>query len=373
MRITIAQGAFFPVPPVMGGAVEKAWFSLGQEFAAKGHQVCHLSRTYEGLSTKEYSHRVEYLRVRGYNTPRSLLKLKLLDLLYSLRVARALPEADILVTNTFWLPLLVRNRQQGRIYVHVARFPKGQLKYYPRDCHLQTVSSSIQRAITAELNNTTRRVSIIPYSLSSVYMREYPKYKKTNSFLYTGRLHPEKGLDLLLNSLQLLKDQNPEYSLRIVGPWKTEQGGGGERYIQELKQKAQDLPVSFNEPIYDEANLAKLYEESEYFLYPSLAEKGETFGLAILEAMGSGAIPIVSNLDCFKDFVQPGINGYIFDHRAEHPEINLSNTLIRALHARTNYAKLSSNAWTTARNYSSSKVADLYLSDFSLLSTEPRE
>ena len=32
----------------------------------------------------------------------------------------------------------------------------------------------------------------------------------------------------------------------------------------------------------------------------SIAGLGETFGVAPLEAMGLGLVPIVSNLDCFK-------------------------------------------------------------------------
>ena len=35
MRITIAQGAFLPVPPKRGGAIEKAFHALAQEFASK--------------------------------------------------------------------------------------------------------------------------------------------------------------------------------------------------------------------------------------------------------------------------------------------------------------------------------------------------
>ena len=43
MKITIVLGAFFPVPPIMGGAVEKVWFALGQEFARRGHEVVQIS------------------------------------------------------------------------------------------------------------------------------------------------------------------------------------------------------------------------------------------------------------------------------------------------------------------------------------------
>ena len=43
MKITIVLGAFFPVPPLMGGAVEKVWFALAQEFARLGHEVTQIS------------------------------------------------------------------------------------------------------------------------------------------------------------------------------------------------------------------------------------------------------------------------------------------------------------------------------------------
>jgi len=39
MKITIVTGAFLPVPPIMGGAIEKAWFALAQEFTRRDHVV----------------------------------------------------------------------------------------------------------------------------------------------------------------------------------------------------------------------------------------------------------------------------------------------------------------------------------------------
>ena len=91
LRITIVQGAFLPVPPLLGGAVEKAWYALGQEFAANGHTVVHVGRSHEQLPPQNKAGGVSYLRVRGYDTPASLWRLKLLDLVYSIRVRRVLP------------------------------------------------------------------------------------------------------------------------------------------------------------------------------------------------------------------------------------------------------------------------------------------
>jgi len=101
MKITISLGAFLPVPPTMGGAVEKMWYALAQAFTQSGHEVVMASRKMPDQPQEEIADGVRYLRVRGFNTPRSLVWLKLLDLLYSLRVRSILPPADILVTNTF--------------------------------------------------------------------------------------------------------------------------------------------------------------------------------------------------------------------------------------------------------------------------------
>ena len=146
LSITIVQGAFLPVPPLLGGAVEKVWYALGRAFAEHGHTVVHIGRAHRQLPDETIDHGVAYRRVRGYDTPRALWRLKLCDLAYSLRVRRILPEADVLVTNTFWLPCLERRSSRGRPYVHVARYPKGQLRLYPSRTILQTVSAPIRAA-----------------------------------------------------------------------------------------------------------------------------------------------------------------------------------------------------------------------------------
>jgi len=114
MKITIVLGAFLPVPPIMGGAVEKSWFALAQEFVCRNHDVTMISRAFPELARHEVVDGLRHVRVRGFDTPRSLTWLKVLDLFYSLRVQRILPVGDILVTNTFWLPLMVRYSSRGR-------------------------------------------------------------------------------------------------------------------------------------------------------------------------------------------------------------------------------------------------------------------
>ena len=65
MKITILQGAFLPVPPLRGGAIEKAWQGLGEAFVQAGHEVTHISRLWGDLPPKETIRGVQHIRVRG--------------------------------------------------------------------------------------------------------------------------------------------------------------------------------------------------------------------------------------------------------------------------------------------------------------------
>lgn len=365
LRITIAQGAFLPVPPLLGGAVEKVWYALGQEFARRGHQVIHVGRAHEKLPANERMGGVEYRRVRGYGTPRAMWRLKLMDLLYSRRVRSVLPPADILITNTFWLPLIERRRSRGRTYIHVGRYPKGQLRWYPRDAVLQTVSEPIRQAILREVPENRSRVRVIPYPLAPVYLGE--RGSSRNVILYTGRIHPEKGLHLLIAAFEkIVQAGTRDWTLRLVGPWRTEQGGGGAEYRERLMQAANSSGglVEFVEPLFDEQKLVAEYRGAAIFAYPSLAEFGETFGLAVLEAMASGCVPVVSALGCFADFVEHGSNGLIFDHRASDPVAQLVGVLQKLLESIQVRDRLREAAWQTARAYALPEIADQFLEDF---------
>ncbi len=48
--------------------------------------------------------------------------------------------------------------------------------------------------------------------------------------LYLGRLHPEKGVLELVNAFRdISPKQRSDWCLRVRGPWKIEQGGGGKK------------------------------------------------------------------------------------------------------------------------------------------------
>ena len=101
MKITILQGAFLPVPPLRGGAIEKAWQGLGEAFARAGHEVTHISRLCDGLPKEESIDGVRHIRIAGAEACRSPLLLKIREFSYVWRAQKVLPPADILVTHAF--------------------------------------------------------------------------------------------------------------------------------------------------------------------------------------------------------------------------------------------------------------------------------
>ena len=306
------------MPPQLGGAVEKMWFALGKEFARRGHDVVQVSRTYGTLPAEEWLDGVLHKRVLGYATPTSGLYLKWHDLRYTLRARSVVPpDSDVVVTNTFWAPILLPNALRRRCVPDVARMPKGQMWLYARAARLRANSTPVAEAISRELPPGQQgRIVVIPNPLP---FQEPPTCDLANKkpvLLYAGRLHAEKGLDLLIKAVETLPTG---WKLRIVGPSDVGAGGSGPAYLAALKQLAGAADVEFTGPVYDMKLLDQLYAEAAIFVYPSVAEQGETFGLAPLEAMAWGCVPIVSNLACFHDFIRHEQNGLVFDHR--HPDV----------------------------------------------------
>jgi glycosyltransferase involved in cell wall biosynthesis len=370
MTITIVTGAFFPVPTLMGGAVEKVWFALGQEFARRGHRVVQISRRHPQLPHEETIEGVRHVRVSGFNQPRSTIWLKLLDLIYSLCVRRALPAADILVTNTFWLPMLVRDTSRGLVYIHVQRGPKGQMRWYAHAARLLAVSRAIADAIIKEAPQLRAKVRVIPNALP-LRIAGDGNAARSRTVLFVGRVHPEKGLELLIRAwCALAPDLLADWKLEIVGPAESHFGGGGKEFHEALQAIASRTPaeIEWAGPVFNDGELTERYRAATLFIYPSVAETGEALPLAPLEAMANGCIPIVSGLSCFTDYIRDGATGFVFDHRTANPEQTLTRRLDELLRKpAAELARVAAAGQAKAAEFAAGPVADQYLSDFESL------
>ena len=192
--------------------------------------------------------------------------------------------------------------------------------------------------------------------------------EKVAEFIGKSRSHIANSLRLLalpetvLKLIEIKKLGN-KWVLKIIGPYKIDQGGAGKDYLNKLKKMSSNYPIKFFEPIFNTSLLNKEYAKASIFLYPSIAEKGETFGLAPLEAMAFGTVPIVSNLECFKDFIKQNKNGLIFNHSYK-PEVALANKIKILQDSKVLLKKLSVEAFKVNKSHSVEKIANLFLDDF---------
>lgn len=369
MKIAIVQGAFYPVPTRRGGAIEKIWFALGQEFARRGHEVTHYSRLCDDLPATETIAGVHHVRVLGGDTPVSRLLQKWRDLRYTWRVARTLKKADVVVTHTFWSPLLLSRRRHGAIWVHVQRYPQGQMALYRQADRLQTVSRVIAKAIVGQLPSSLHRVRIIRNPLPSLVAPAGAIVRDPALVLFVGRLHPEKGVELLIEAAILARTQAPALRFRIVGPCETRFGGGGPALQARLEAlvQTQGAHVEFTGPIFDEAVLAGHYAAAAVFVYPSLAAKGEASPVAPLEAMARGCPVVTSDLECFDDTIGLGCFASRFDHTAADAPARMLAALVAVVEARALWPTASAAAIARASEFSLERIADEYLESFSVL------
>lgn len=384
MRITIVSGFFLPVPPISGGSTEKSWYHLAREFAARGHEVTMISRRWHGFPHRETNEGIRHVRLPGWDHNRRLWCNLLLDFLWSWRVFFALPAADIVVVNTVALPVWLGRLKPaaGRVVIMTGRMPKGQYRRYRNIARVLAASSHVRDRVLEE------NPSLGPVMRVRGYPINWQRFNRTGDSAppappaprpdevvigYVGRIHEEKGLLLLADAMKLVRAAPglPPFRLLLCGPVDIEHGGSGPvfrgRLLNALSAALSSSRFTLLDPQFNDRTLAGIYRQMHVFCYPSLAEKGETFGVAVAEAMASGAVPVVSRLACFTDFVRDGANGLVFDHTAPDAAARLAAAIMRLLADAPARARLAEAARQDTRAYDYASYAADLLADFAQL------
>ncbi|MCF6313097.1 MAG: glycosyltransferase [Verrucomicrobiales bacterium] len=106
----------------------------------------------------------------------------------------------------------------------------------------------------------------------------------TRHALFLSRLHPKKGIPMLLQAWAQLK--LPDWQLTIAG---NDEAG----HLAELKQQVQQLNITstltFTGPLYGEAK-ERAFQQAELFILPS---HSENFAIVIAEALAHG-LPVIT-------------------------------------------------------------------------------
>lgn len=371
MRLTVVMGFFLPMPPTAGGAVEKSWHALAHEIVRQGHEVTLISRRWHDWPTAETVAGVRHIRIAGFDHHRRLWQNLLCDLIWSWRVYRQLPVGDVVVLNTISLGCWLgwRRPDAGRVVLMVGRQPKGQFRLYSHLARILAPSSAVQVAIARERPAHAPLIRVVGYPIDwHALSRPAERCDSTVTVGFVGRLNREKGLDLLAAAAEhLAKRQDlPAWRLVICGPADVARGGSGESYLLDLKRR---LPPQANvvAPQFETAALHELYRQFDIFCYPSLATHGETFGVAVAEAMAAGAVPVVSDLPCFRDFITPGTNGLTFNANAAAAAETLAAHLADLIANKERRTALATAAQVSVAHYDIPVFAARLLADFAQL------
>jgi len=385
VKINIVNGFFLPIPPLAGGATEKTWFNLAREFARCGHDVCFFSRQWPGLPDEETVEGIQHIRIPGYDHSSRLPVNIWRDFNWSRRITRALPPADITVVNAVTLPVWLGRRRPdaGKVIIMTGRVPKGQYRFYQNIAGVIASSSPVLAQVNSENPSLGAVAQVMGYPIDAQLFNSTKKAPNSHSsddlstIGFISRLHREKGLSHFVSALQILSKKTglPPWRVLICGPVDIAQGGSGRDFLDaELNRLKEFVPtdrITLLPPQFDPTSLAAIYRSVNIFCLPSLAEKGETFGVAIVEAMAASCAAIVSDLPCFRDFVEPEDNALTYDHQANDAPNRLADQIKRLLIDPDLRARISQSGQLTAQRYDFPNFAQSLLERFqSLLASE---
>ncbi len=152
------------------------------------------------------------------------------------------------------------------------------------------------------------------------------------TFLFVGKGFRKKGLDTLLSSCRLLKQRGHNFTLHIAGIRASAAGN--------LHKDIFQLPVQY---LGFRRDMPDVYSACQAIILPS---KIEPFGMAPIQGMQFGLVPIVSRVCGVAEVLSDGKNALILKNHLDKKE--LADLMERLILDRELYKSLKSQAKTTA-------------------------
>ncbi len=178
------------------------------------------------------------------------------------------------------------------------------------------------------------------------------KYLNNNEIIFAGRLVEEKGVIVLLKALSILQKKGITFNCKILGD-----GPELENLKEFVHANSLENKVEF---LGNRLDVYNYLSDSMIFVHPAIFEEG--FGIAVLEAMCSGLLCIVSNRGAMPELVEENM-GYLFP---KGDEVSLANCLENALLNPEKIIHFRKNAYEKAKSFTIGKFTselDSYLKE----------
>ncbi len=119
--------------------------------------------------------------------------------------------------------------------------------------------------------------------------------------VFTGRLVPHKGVDVILEALARLPD---DVALLVIGA-----GPRLSSLVRQARRLGVEARVRFCPAVSDD-DLPRYLALGDVFVFPS-QNRLEGFGLAVAEAMAMGLPVVVADLPGVREVIEPGVEGLL--------------------------------------------------------------
>lgn len=163
--------------------------------------------------------------------------------------------------------------------------------------YITVISKTTKNEVIDHYGVSTDKVSITYDALDSTFLQRKNTQKKENYYnfkyiLYVGNAYPHKNLELLVKSFQLIRKK---HRVKLV------LAGNDQYFFPRLKKLVDNLDLSDDIVFFglaNDENLINLYSFAECLVFPSLMEG---FGLPNFEALACNCLPVVSDIEVFRE------------------------------------------------------------------------
>jgi len=166
--------------------------------------------------------------------------------------------------------------------------------------------------------------------------KEFGFYKGSKIIGTVGRLHREKGIDVLIRAFSNLTKRFDPIYLLIIG--KGPERKNLEQLTKDLGLEKKVLFLGYREDV------SVLVNMMDIFVLPSVVR--ESFGIVIIEAMAAGKVVIASNLGGIPEIIKNNVNGFLIEPENEK---QLSDLMSRILSDGNLKKKIEKNALRTVK------------------------
>ena len=221
------------------------------------------------------------------------------------------------------------------------------------------VSYAVMNSFKNEFNIEKDKISVVHNGIDESIMINGSKNEvdingKIN-ILFIGRIVEEKGISLLIEAMNKLKNIK-NVNLTIVGDGQERENC--EKMVDQYNLNENIEFVGF------QRNLDKYLKRANIFVYPSICK--EAFGISIVEAMAYGLPCVANKTGGIPEIIIDGKNGYL---STSNDVKGLCQGLIRAVECfeKNDINKISENAKETAHKFTIKNTVHMLRDEFEKL------